>query len=69
MAYSCCFSKRGNLDFLDFLQKKFYNINSSAKFCHFGKFQLLQQLLRVRKMLATVGSIQIGGETETSKNL
>ena len=28
MAYSCCFSQRGNLDFLDFLQKKFYNINS-----------------------------------------
>ena len=28
MAYYCCFSSRGNLDFLDFLQKKFYNINS-----------------------------------------
>ena len=27
MAYSCCFSLGGNLDFLDFLQKKFYNIN------------------------------------------
>ena len=27
MAYSCCFGLRGNLDFPDFLQKKFYNIN------------------------------------------
>ena len=24
MAYSCCFSLGGNLDFLDFLQKRFY---------------------------------------------
>ena len=23
MAYSCCFGLRGNIDFLDFLQKKF----------------------------------------------
>ena len=27
MAISCCFGLRGNLDFPDFLQKKFYNIN------------------------------------------
>ena len=27
MAYSCCFSLGGNLEFLEFLQKKFYNIN------------------------------------------
>ena len=27
MAYSCCFGLRGNIDFPDFLQKKFYNIN------------------------------------------
>ena len=27
MAYCCCFSLGGNLDFLDFRQKKFYNIN------------------------------------------
>ena len=27
MAYSCCFSLGENLDFLDFLQKKFYSIN------------------------------------------
>ena len=27
MTYSCCFGLRGNLDFPDFLQKKFYNIN------------------------------------------
>ena len=26
MAYSCCFVSRGNLDFPDFLQKRFYNI-------------------------------------------
>ena len=26
-AISCCFGLRGNLDFPDFLQKKFYNIN------------------------------------------
>ena len=30
MAYSCCFSLGGNLDFLEFLQKKFYNINYST---------------------------------------
>ena len=28
MVYSCIFGLRGNLDFPDFLQKKFYNINS-----------------------------------------
>ena len=27
MVYSCCFGLRGNLDFPEFLQKKFYNIN------------------------------------------
>ena len=27
MAYSCCFSLGENIDILDFLQKKFYNIN------------------------------------------
>ena len=27
MAYSCCFSLGGNLDFPEFLKKKFYNIN------------------------------------------
>ena len=27
MEYSCCVSLWGNLDFLDFLQKKFYNID------------------------------------------
>ena len=27
MVYYCCFSLGGNLGFLDFLQKKFYNIN------------------------------------------
>ena len=32
MVYSCCFSLGGNLDFLDFLQKKFYNIDYRKKF-------------------------------------
>ena len=27
ISYSCCFGLRGNLEFPDFLQKKFYNIN------------------------------------------
>ena len=27
MAYTCCSDLRGNLDFPDFIQKKFYNIN------------------------------------------
>ena len=27
MAHSCCFGLRGDLDFPDFIQKKFYNIN------------------------------------------
>ena len=30
MAYCCCLGLRGNLDFPDFLQKKFYNINSCS---------------------------------------
>ena len=28
IVYSCFFGLRGNLDFPDFLQKKFFNINS-----------------------------------------
>ena len=32
MAYSCCFDWRGNLDFPDFLQKKFYNIDYWTSF-------------------------------------
>ena len=31
MAYSCCFSFGGNLDFPEFLQKKFYNINYCSR--------------------------------------
>ena len=31
IAYSCSFSNRENLDFLDFLQKKFYNIEFFQK--------------------------------------
>ena len=30
MAYFCCFSLGGNLNFPEFLQKKFYNINYSV---------------------------------------
>ena len=32
MAYSCCFGLRGNLDFPDFLQKTFSNINYRLQF-------------------------------------
>ena len=32
-SYSCCFGLRGNLEFPDFLQKKFYNINYRC-WCH-----------------------------------
>ena len=28
ISYSCCFGFRGNLEFPDFLQKKFYNITT-----------------------------------------
>ena len=31
MVYSCFFGLRGNLDFPDFPQKKFYNINSRSQ--------------------------------------
>ena len=31
MAYLCCFSLGGNLDFPEFLQKKFYDINYSLE--------------------------------------
>ena len=31
MDYSCCLSLGGNLNFLDFLQKFFYNINYSGQ--------------------------------------
>ena len=32
MACYCCFSLGGNLDFPEFLQKKFYNINYCASY-------------------------------------
>ena len=32
MANSCCFSFGGNLDFPEFLQKKFYNIDYWTRF-------------------------------------
>ena len=31
IVYSCCFSLGGNLDFPEFLQKSFYNINNILK--------------------------------------
>ena len=31
IAHSCCFGLRGNLDFPDFFQKKFYNINKNRQ--------------------------------------
>ena len=37
MVYYCCLSLGGNLDFLNFLQKKCFNINycsHSFQFCH-----------------------------------
>ena len=39
MAYSCCFSFREYLDFPEFLQKKFYNINYKSRICD-NKFVL-----------------------------
>ena len=35
MAYSCCYSFGGNLDFPEFLQKKFYNINYCYSKCKY----------------------------------
>ena len=40
MAYSCHFGLRGNLDFPDFLQKKFYNIN-----CRYNRLKTESQLI------------------------
>ena len=40
MDYSCCFSLGGNLDFLDFLQKKFYNIDYTTPKILFPAFDL-----------------------------
>ena len=31
VAYSCCFSLGGNIDFPEFLHKKFYNINCRSQ--------------------------------------
>ena len=40
MAYSCCFSFGGNLDFPEFLQKKFYNINYRQGFKNWAVCEL-----------------------------
>ena len=43
MAYSCCFSLGGNLDFPYFLQKKFYNINYWRRTAPSNIFFILQR--------------------------
>ena len=50
MVYSCCFSLGGNLDFLDFLQKKFYNINYRSYISGHGVRQLQQVPLDFRRL-------------------
>ena len=49
MAYSCCFSLGGNLDFVDFHQKKFYKKFSLTDdgFANYGKI-IIQNLIRQR---------------------
>ena len=42
MAYSCCFDERGNLDFPDFLQKKFYNINVWFGYSRFDNLYIIK---------------------------
>ena len=41
MAYSCCFSLGGNLDFLDFLQKSFITSTTGGTRQFFTLFMLL----------------------------
>ena len=48
-ANSCCFGLRGNLDFPDFLQKKFYNIN----YC---KRLLFRHIYEMLKFVYNIGS-------------
>ena len=43
-ANSCCFTLRGNLNFPDFLQKKFYNINSRDHYAYFLRKSVTVQL-------------------------
>ena len=55
MAYSCCFSKRENIDFLDFdkkhqLQTKFLLLQNSffiLKFLNFGRLFIASSALKV----------------------
>ena len=48
ISYYCCFGLRGNLEFPDFLQKKFYNINYRSSFTshilHIGPMRLFKLL-------------------------
>ena len=51
MAYSCCFSLGENLDFLESLQKKFYNINyrkrkQGRSLFGIGKGMLVKRLVK-----------------------
>ena len=52
MAYSCFFSLGGNLDFLEFLPKKFYNINywKEIPFCD-NSLSLWPRALKTNKTL------------------
>ena len=54
MAYYRRFSLGGNMDFLDFLQKKFYNINYWNKKERKRKKQTVRQRRRVMLMLLPV---------------
>ena len=61
ISHSCCFGLRGNLEFTDFLQKKFYNINyrtniqiERGKLCKMRKAQREEiKKERKNKILAT----------------
>ena len=39
ISYYCCFGLRGNLEFPDFLQKKFYNINYCSQTIDFINYR------------------------------
>ena len=45
MAYSCCFSLGGNLDFSEFLKKKLYEINYRCILSHFAKKEKILLIL------------------------
>ena len=59
MVYSCCFSLGGNLDFPEFLQKKFYNINYRLKISH--KFPSWRMKTRVLSYMEYINLYLEGG--------